>query len=460
MKKMSSMSWVAGCRSNQIRALIIAASLLAAGLTTAHAFLRDAGVHAPPVGGTFDYNSFGPGAAGFPAIGGTYVDPVFGEKIRRLTNIYPAVNSEDIYGHHWSNANGTMTFSRVADATRILNTATGAVIDGDAPCGNPCFEMNWHPTNPDLYYYLNGLNLMERSVSTRIATSIHTFPATLQGMGGSLNWIDATGDLFVVTYSGTAHLWKRSINLVYSGTVVPANSGGWTTITPDGNYLVTAAGPGNSHLSYAVNHANRSISGTGVNFWTLCGDHGAVVSASNGKNYFVTFNCYSQSGLYRVDITLNQQGRSEAQQIADNMRLVPLNFTSTGDGHMSGGCIGANKDWVITDLEAVGVDQFGGQLPSPWDVYRGEIIAMNVTTLEVRRLAHHRSRIPPSTGLAYYAQPRISTSWDCSMLTWTSNYNRNPTVGYADLYGMSFIGAGSGGNATTPPPSPTNLSVN
>ena len=457
MKKMLSMSWVVGCRSNQIRASIVAASLLAAGLTTAHAFLRDTGVHAPPVGGTFDYNSFGPGAAGFPAIGGTYVDPVFGEKIRRLTNIYPDQNNEDIYGHHWSNANGTMTFSRVADATRILNTATGAVIDGDAPCGNPCFEMNWHPTNPDLYYYLNGPNLMERSVSTRIATSVHTFPATLEGMGGSLNWIDATGDLFVVTYGGIAHLWKRSINQVYSGGVVPANSGGWTTITPDGKYLVTAAGPENSHLSYAINHVNRSISGTGVNFWTQCGDHGTVVSASNGKNYFITYDCNTQPGLYRVDITLNQAGRSEAQQIADNVRLVSLDWNSTNDGHLSGGCIGANKDWVVADLEAVGTDQFGGALPNPWAVYRGEIIAMNVMTLEVRRLAHHRSRIPPSTGAAYYTQPRISTSWDCSMLTWTSNYNKNPTVGYSDLYGMSFIGGG--GNATTPPPPPTNLSV-
>jgi len=55
--------------------------------------------------------------------------------------------------------------------------------------------------------------------------------------------------------------------------------------------------------------------------------------------------------------------------------------------------------------------------------------------LEVRRYAHHRSR-----GLAssYYAQPRISCSWDGSVVLWTSNFNIGAPVGYSDLYAMPF----------------------
>ncbi len=66
---------------------------------------------------------------------------------------------------------------------------------------------------------------------------------------------------------------------------------------------------------------------------------------------------------------------------------------------------------------------------------------MNVMTSEVRRYAHHRSRGIDSD---YHAQPRISCSWDGSIILWTSNYNtplahpNGPQNDYADMYGMAF----------------------
>ncbi len=70
----------------------------------------------------------------------------------------------------------------------------------------------------------------------------------------------------------------------------------------------------------------QSISSTPVNFWTLCGDHGALVSAANGKNYFITFDCNNSAGICRVDITLPQAPLDVTKQHDDNLLLLPLAF--------------------------------------------------------------------------------------------------------------------------------------
>ena len=47
--------------------------------------LTDTATHLPPSSGLYAYNSFKPGTTGFPTLGQTYVDPVFGSTIRRIT---------------------------------------------------------------------------------------------------------------------------------------------------------------------------------------------------------------------------------------------------------------------------------------------------------------------------------------------------------------------------------------
>ena len=407
--------------------------------------ILDAGIYPPPVGGTYDYNTFKPGAAGFPALGGTYVDPVFGSTIRRITNIGAKVGDDDSYSHNWSNANGTYLFytGDAMPALSILNTTTGALAYSGQPFGTSRYEINWHPTDPNKYFYLSGSNLMERNLTTQTSATLRTFPGALQLMGGSLNWVDRTGDLFVVMYGGTAKVWKRSTNSLYTGSVTPLNGGGWVSITPDGNYLVTAAGPSAppniEHHSYQINHATTSIGGTPTQFWGLCGDHGVLVSATNGKNYFITFDCNDKPGLYRVDITLNQAGKTYAQQQAANQKLVTLSFgppTNTNDGHLTSVQVCPNANWVFFDSESFSTDGFNGST-SNWVAYKSEIMVMNVLTLEVRRLAHHRSRGINAPSVGYYTQPRISVSGDGSVVSWASNMNISSPVGYADIYGIN-----------------------
>lgn len=420
--------------------------------------LSNGSIQVPPLTGAYSYNSFIPGSAGFPAVGVTYIDPIFGGTVRRLTNTEGQPNQEDIYGHHWANANGSLAFSRILDplgssAFNIINTTTGAEIYHNLPLGSSSIDIAWDATDPNRYYYYEGTNLTCWNLAEQ-KNVVKIFPAPLEANGGSLNTQDRSGRYFTVRYGGSNKVWDSQTDTIYSGSVTPLNLGGWVAITPDGNYLVTAAGLNNEHYSYAIDHMNHSISSTPVNFWTQCGDHGTLVSATDGKNYFITFDCNNSPGIYRVDITLNQNlnqpFRTEADQISVNQLLLPLTFNSatiasTNDGHLSAvSKEGPNQNWVFFDSETFlktfpdGYDDFNSDpATSNWQPYEQEIIAMNVVTSEVRRYAHHRSR---GLSSSYYAQPRISCSWDGSIILWTSNYNTSSPTGYADLYGMAFSG--------------------
>ena len=416
-------------------------------LPPSSSFLTDAAVHAPPVVGPYDYNQWKPVVVGFPVVGGTYIDPVFGGTVRRLTNTVGKQNQEDIYGHHWANANGTYAFSRQVDVQgnstlKIISTTTGAEVYIDQPLGSVPPDIAWDALDPNKYYYYEGSFLMQRDLAAQMSTKKKDFQAALEKNGGSLNTQDRSGRYFTVRYGLTNKVWDSVTDKIYIGSVTPLDQDGWVAITPDGSYLVNAAGsspsPNIEHYSYPINHQTQSIGSTPTQFWGLCGDHGALVSATNGRNYFVTFDCADLPGVWRVDITLDQAGRTETEQITANQLLLPLSYNpvDTNSGHLSAVSKGPNQNWVFFDSETL-TDDFN-LVPTDWQAYEQEIIAINVITSEVRRYAHHRSR--GISNLNYYAQPRISCAWDGSIILWTSNYNTSSPTGYADLYGMAFSG--------------------
>lgn len=80
---------------------------------------------------------------------------------------------------------------------------------------------------------------------------------------------------------------------------------------------------------------------------------------------------------------------------------------------------GIYQDWMFIDVEDWNNDPINGNT-NGWTQFRGENIAINMVTLEKRRLCHHRSRGFPAD---YYNQPRISCSADGTKVIWMSNYN-------------------------------------
>ena len=64
--------------------------------------------------------------------------------------------------------------------------------------------------------------------------------------------------------------------------------------------------------------------------WTLCGGHADVVSASNGKTYFVSYDCNSTAAVYAVDVTLPQSPTNVSQQLSQNRKLFQATWSDSG----------------------------------------------------------------------------------------------------------------------------------
>src|SRR5262249_55498787 len=93
--------------STRLGAVLVSAALLLPAAAGAFAAITGSGAYPPPASGAFAYNRF------IPAPGSAYVDPVFGEAVRRLTSDH---GRDDIYARNmwWS-----------ADETRYLHRTSG-----------------------------------------------------------------------------------------------------------------------------------------------------------------------------------------------------------------------------------------------------------------------------------------------------------------------------------------------
>jgi hypothetical protein len=257
----------------------------------------------------------------------------------------------------------------------------------------------------------------------------------------------------VLMLGGSIRVYDVKADILYAGSIPSsyAASGGWAAISPDGNYVVTATDPPKFH-SFKIDHGSRSVSTAGVLFWTLCGDHADLVSASNGRTYLVGFECHSEAAIYAVDVSTPQSAGDPAKQRADNRRIIKLASWTDTAGHFSGVSKGALRDWFFFDIES-GDDTFS--TPGAWRAYKQEIVMANVLTGEVRRLAHHRSRSPLSN---YFYTPRVSASWDGTVVSWVSNFGYSAN-GYADVYSIRNPGGASSGPSPSPPsPGPSGSS--
>jgi concanavalin A-like lectin/glucanase superfamily protein/Big-like domain-containing protein len=218
------------------------------------------------------------------------------------------------------------------------------------------------------------------------------------------------------------------------------NTGSYVGISPDGQFLVGYQGANGSaglyHMgqgvSWKINHANHAIAATENVFWSLCGDHGTFISPSDGRDYMIVSNCNNFAELWRVDITNNIGSLDEAGQKAlpNNFRLIAWPTWKEDGSHVSTVAKGPLRDWTFYATED-GTDSFNSAT-APWHAYRQEIVAFNVVTGEIRRLAHHRSR---SVDANYYAMPRLSASWGGKYVGWASNFNQS---GVIDIYAVPF----------------------
>jgi hypothetical protein len=230
------------------------------------------------------------------------------------------------------------------------------------------------------------------------------------------------------------------------------DAGSYLALTPDGQYVVGYDSAGGCcrmgrGVSWKIDHATRTVTPALTEFWSLCGDHATFLSASDGRNYMLATNCTNRWEVWRADITNNARGLGEDQQRAlpNNKLLKAWPHWENNEVHYSAVAKGPLRDWAFVATE-YGADTFNSGTAdangrvTPWNVYRQEIIAVNILTGEMRRLAHHRSR---SLSADYYNTPRLTASWGGEYVAWNSNFNQSGSI---DAYAVVFGGPSRGGS--------------
>ena len=430
--------------------------------------LTDLGVHPPPTDGPYPYSLPGnwlPGTTGFPAQGTTYSDPVFGQTIRRVTNVYPRVGDSTLYNKNGNwNADGTLILHdpNASGVHDIIDTTTGAVVRAHIPWGG---EPTFDPNVRDVFYYASGTTLRKFLVPTGASALVKDFGATIGNLGGSVDCVDVSGRYFVLNVNGITQVWDAidasgrlpgdpayvpqaaGLGLalpgdaghggVFSGSFVATFGPGYIGITPraDGVFMVGSrdSTTGNTYVFwYALDLGAKTMSTPGVNRtpnWNG-GDHGDVVSASDGNSYFIGINSGSP-GWAVMRWNLTQGGPST---------LLVRVGNNNHDEHFSGIPRGIWRDWMVVDLETNASDNSDLGL---WEPFHQEIFMVNVLTAAVRRLAHHRSQRATQE---YTWEPRVSVNWDGTRVAFLSNYGYLENQ-YSDLWTVEI------GDGTTPLPS-------
>ena len=250
----------------------------------------------PPTTGPYayypPYGTFGPDQPGFLAVGQSYVDPVFGSTIRRLSNAYPGSGDALLYARNgfW-NADGTR-FAHNPDlrgTVDFIDTTTGATVCTGVDPSDA--DATFDPVNPDAWYYFSGASLMQYSVSScRTVATVKTFAGPLGSVGGHLEEVDAAGRYWVLNIGGSLQAWDKQTDTLYTGTFPATFGKGYVGMAPDGSGVIEANDSSGQIqiLWHALNHTAQTMDATGVVICATCGDHGDLVSASDGKTYFVT----------------------------------------------------------------------------------------------------------------------------------------------------------------------------
>jgi hypothetical protein len=364
-----------------------------------------------------------------PPAGASYIDPVFGTAITRISDSRSQPNAGDTGNLAYIvNEYSTMSPFNQDDSRLILqHQSYFALYDGegqyqkDLPFEIPASsEPRWSRSDRDLLYYFLGNSLKSYNVVSGIRTIVYTFSeyAKVEGRGESDVCFD--GDHFVLV--GDGHdIFVYELSTGRKGPVLDTSGHPFDSvyIAPGDQVIVSWNERGSARyagmelydrdmrflrqLAFANGHkdVSRDTDGEPILLWINAADSQAPADCQNGV----------------VKIRL-----------ADGQRTCVLSLGWSVAAHVSAPDGGG---WFFVSTYAPGDPK---PLPGEWRPYANEVLQVRTDGSEVRRLAHHRSR--PLND--YWYTPRASVSRDGRRLVYSSNYGL-PSIfgydrGYSDVY--------------------------
>lgn len=281
-------------------------------------------------------------------------------------------------------------------------------------------EPQWHPTNPDLLYYLGtngvGLKLYELNVSTNSSRTVGDFGARLRDRwpGANFAWTKSEGSpskdarfwCFMVDDANFKSLgvfvWDRDQNLITGYLDTKGDRPDHVSMSPSGNYCVVSGDSSRGTTAYSPDFKTSKK-------LLPKSEHSDIALDANGDDVFVSVDYQSNAGdVFMLNIRTGVR-----------TALFPTYISGTARAfHFSGKAF--NKPgWVL--VSAYG--EYGG--PQKWmdrKIFLMELKA-GATPYNV---AWHRSIVP-----SYFFEPHATISRDGSRIAYTSGWGKSSN---SDIY--------------------------
>jgi len=372
----------------------------------------------PPGGATVDYTVLPEPAVTLPAAGDSFVDPTFGTTIIRVTDAAEAGGPSTHGYSYWPvfNSDSTLFFLNKAGTPTLysLDPESGATSELGPlfPSGVSCGweDAAWSRTDPHLMYChdLAPKRLYTWDVRAKDAsglTLLHDFDGELSGPSDRYLWqmlADKSDEVFTLHTrddSGTGRtviVYERSTDTVhlrdYGGRGLDE-----THVDHGGDRIVV--------LLRGLWEVWDFRADTIVTVEQTEEQRGGLCHQAAGTNRYVGGDCWETGFLSRP--------------LDDPHNITHLVSTLQADG--------VTEDWThSTHLSLNQWDEryFVASMATgddgEWSPWEQEIVAVSIHGDWVVRLAHHHSDWEAG---GYYAEPRVSMSYDGRYAAFTSNFD-------------------------------------
>ncbi|ATB36566.1 YD repeat protein [Cystobacter fuscus] len=272
-------------------------------------------------------------------------------------------------------------------------------------------EPQWHPTNPDLLYYLPtngvGMRLHELNVSTGVSRVVGDFGARLKARWptSAAAWTKSEGSpsadgrywCFMVDASDWSSVgvftWDRDTNTILGMYDTQGERPDHVSMSPSGNYCVVSGDGARGTVAFSRDFSTKTQ-------LLSKSEHSDLALDANGEDVYVAVDYQSNAGdVFMVNLRTG---------VRTALFSTYLSGTATAL-HVSGKAF-ARPGWVVVSTYA----DYGGSLQ--WLHRKVMAVQLNANPT-IYTLAHHRT---VSNG--YWSEPHASVNRDFTRVVFGSNW--------------------------------------
>lgn len=350
-----------------------------------------------------------------PARGVATPDPSFKQPVYRVTDAAdPPKNfrRNDYSRRQAFNAGNTLQlvsagdgFWHVYDADKCAHLKRLAGPAGDA-------EPQWHPTNPDLLYYLPtngvGMRVYELNVQTGISRVVGDLATRLKSLWPSANaaWTKSEGSpsadgrfwclrVDTASYNTVGVVcWDRDTDTII-GSMPSSDAPDHVSMSPSGAWCVVSSDSGGTYAYSRDFKVKKKLHHKS--------EHSDIATLPNGDDVYVSVDYQSDKGdVFMVNLNTGVRTTLFPSYIDGSARAF----------HFSGKAYG-KPGWVL--VSAYG--EYGG--PQQWMDRKITLVELKANP-QILNVAWHRSKLPASD--AYFFESHATISRDGSRIAFTSSW--------------------------------------